>query len=38
VVSVNVSKGRIKDVFVVTNPEKLARLPDMPNEKRNHEK
>ena len=41
VVSVNVSKGRIKDVFVVTNPEKLARLPDMPdmpNEKRGHEK
>ena len=32
VVSVNVSKGRIKDVFVVTNPEKLGRLPDMPNE------
>ena len=27
VVSVNVSKGRIKDVFVVTNPDKLARLP-----------
>ena len=29
VVSVNVSKGRIKDVFVVTNPDKLARIPDM---------
>jgi len=27
VVSVNVSRGRIKDVFVVTNPDKLARLP-----------
>jgi RNA polymerase sigma-70 factor (ECF subfamily) len=27
VVSMNVSKGRIKDVFVVTNPDKLARLP-----------
>jgi RNA polymerase sigma-70 factor, ECF subfamily len=27
VVSVNVSQGRIKDVFVVTNPDKLARLP-----------
>jgi RNA polymerase sigma-70 factor (ECF subfamily) len=27
VVSVNVSKGRIKDVFVVTNPDKLAHLP-----------
>jgi hypothetical protein len=22
---------------VVTNPEKLARLPDMPNERRGHE-
>jgi RNA polymerase sigma-70 factor, ECF subfamily len=32
VVSVNVSKGRIKDVFIVTNPDKLARLPDMPAE------
>jgi RNA polymerase sigma-70 factor, ECF subfamily len=32
VVSVNVSQGRIKDVFVVTNPDKLARLPDMPEE------
>ena len=29
VVSVNVSKGRIKDVFVVTNPEKLGRLPGL---------
>jgi len=29
VVSVNVSKGRIIDVFVVTNPEKLSRLPDL---------
>jgi RNA polymerase sigma-70 factor (ECF subfamily) len=27
VVSLNVSKGRIKDVFVVTNPDKLAHLP-----------
>jgi RNA polymerase sigma-70 factor (ECF subfamily) len=27
VVSVNVSQDRIKDVFVVTNPDKLARLP-----------
>ena len=27
VVSVNVSQGRIKDVFVVTNPDKLAHLP-----------
>jgi RNA polymerase sigma-70 factor (ECF subfamily) len=32
VVSVNISKGRIKDVFVVTNPDKLARIPDMPND------
>jgi RNA polymerase sigma-70 factor, ECF subfamily len=30
VVSLNVSKGRIKDVFVVTNPDKLARLPELP--------
>jgi RNA polymerase sigma-70 factor (ECF subfamily) len=30
VVSVNVNKGRIKDVFVVTNPDKLSRLPDLP--------
>jgi RNA polymerase sigma-70 factor, ECF subfamily len=29
VVSVNVSKGRIKDVFVVTNPDKLAHLPQL---------
>ena len=27
VVSVNVKRGRIKDVFVVTNPDKLAHLP-----------
>ena len=27
VVSVNISGGRIKDVFVVTNPDKLAHLP-----------
>jgi RNA polymerase sigma-70 factor, ECF subfamily len=27
VISLNVSKGRIKDVFVVTNPDKLAHLP-----------
>ncbi|MBV8100320.1 MAG: RNA polymerase sigma-70 factor [Verrucomicrobia bacterium] len=27
VVSVNVRKGRIKDVFVVTNPDKLTHLP-----------
>jgi RNA polymerase sigma-70 factor, ECF subfamily len=27
VVSLNVSKGRVKDVFVVTNPDKLAHLP-----------
>jgi RNA polymerase sigma-70 factor (ECF subfamily) len=37
VVSVNVSKGRIKAVFVVTNPEKLGRLPDRPNDRRGHE-
>jgi RNA polymerase sigma-70 factor, ECF subfamily len=30
VVSVNVRQGRIKDVFVVTNPDKLARLPELP--------
>ena len=30
VVSVNVSQGQIKDVFVVTNPDKLARLPELP--------
>ena len=30
VVSVNVTNGRIHDVFVVTNPEKLSRLPDLP--------
>ena len=29
VVSVNITEGQIKDVFVVTNPEKLARLPDL---------
>jgi RNA polymerase sigma-70 factor (ECF subfamily) len=29
VVSVNVTNGRIIDVFVVTNPEKLSRLPDL---------
>ena len=29
VVSVNVRKGQIKDVFVVTNPDKLARLPQL---------
>lgn len=30
VVSIDVRKGRITDVFVVTNPEKLSRLPDRP--------
>jgi RNA polymerase sigma-70 factor, ECF subfamily len=29
VVSLNFSKGRIKDVFVVTNPDKLAHLPPL---------
>jgi RNA polymerase sigma-70 factor, ECF subfamily len=29
VVSLNFSKGRIKDVFVVTNPDKLAHLPEL---------
>jgi RNA polymerase sigma-70 factor, ECF subfamily len=29
VVSMNVSKGRIKDVFVVTNPDKLAHLSEL---------
>lgn len=29
VVSVDVREGRIVDVFVVTNPEKLSRLPDL---------
>ena len=29
VVSVSVRRGRIKDVFVVTNPDKLARLPEL---------
>ena len=29
VVSVNIMEGQIKDVFVVTNPEKLARLPEL---------
>ena len=29
VVSINARKGRIVDVFVVTNPEKLARLPPL---------
>jgi RNA polymerase sigma-70 factor, ECF subfamily len=29
VVSIDVREGRIVDVFVVTNPEKLSRLPDL---------
>ena len=29
VVSVNIRKGKIKDVFVVTNPDKLAHLPEL---------
>jgi RNA polymerase sigma-70 factor (ECF subfamily) len=38
VVSVNISKGRIKDVFVVTNPDKLGRIPGMPNDQRGSQK
>jgi hypothetical protein len=29
VVSINVTNGRIQNAFVVTNPEKLSRLPEL---------
>jgi hypothetical protein len=36
VVSLDLSAGRVRHIYIVSNPEKLARLPPLPSSRADH--